>query len=738
MSLDPVSADPVSAPRPSGADRISRRLLALYGTSVMLSASLLFMVQPMVARMVLPTLGGSPATWTTCMVFFQLMLLLAYLYVHVTALILSRRAQSVLHVLLLLAAMLSLPFALPRELPGDASPVGWLAMALTSSIGLPFFAVAGTAPLLQRWFAGVTGREPYFLYAVSNAGSLVGLLSYPFVVERTLTLAEQVMLWTAGFAALTFGIAACAFTLRQAWTPATAIARGRETAAPPVSARQRAAWLILSFVPSSLLLGVTTKLTTDMAAVPLLWVVPFSLYLITFIVAFSHLAPRIEPWTTRVAAPLLLVTITTLFVVPGATWALALHLLTFTVIAMMCHGELAARRPHPSALTGYYLVLAAGGALGGLFNALVAPVIFTTVAEYPLVLALAAFLRPPPRWRHARLEPLGMVVGVPLMLFAFGVVVWALGVGEVAFSPLMITLALAAALVLVFANRTIGFAQALAVAVAVFTLTPPQAGSHTVYAERSFFGVYRVTQDDPPTVRRLLHGTTVHGREKLNDSRCEPTSYYHRSGPIGQVFTEWPRRAGRVAVIGLGAGELACYAAPGSEWTFFEIDEAVERIARDPSLFSFLQRAPSAPSIVIGDGRLKLAETVPGTFDIVVVDAFSSDAIPVHLLTREFVAIALERLRPDGLLAFHISNRHLDLAPVLAAAAASLQAETWEQQHTPTHEDAIASRWVVISRPGTLIQAATDPRWQRLSGGTTLWTDDFSNILQVWRPTSAP
>jgi hypothetical protein len=717
----------------------TRAPLALFAAAVLLSAALLFVVQPMFARMVLPMMGGTPATWTTCLLFFQLTLLLGYFYVHVTSTRLSERAQVAVHVLLLLTVAGLFPIAAPAAaMPHREAPTVWLLSTLATSVGLPFLAVSGTAPLLQRWYARASGRDPYFLYAASNLGSLVGLLGYPLVVERALTLSGQRRVWSAGFAVLTVLIAACAATV---WWRQTG-SRGPDVAtaaspARPVRAVDRAWWLALALVPSSLLLGVTTHVSTDVAAAPLLWVVPLAIYLVTFIAAFAAPPPISHLWIARLTPVAIVAAL--IAIVLGTSWrvGLVVHLTAFAVVALACHRELSERRPDADGLTQYFLLISVGGALGGILNAVVAPALFSQIAEYPLMLAVAAALRPAPAWRGGRREPLAAVVGVPLLVFAVLTAVWSAGLAVGAGLAANTTgFWFAAAMALTATNRRSAFALAVAIAVAAHWMLPPRSGGHVIFAARSFFGVHRVTESADGSIRSLTHGTTLHGWERQGAERCEPTSYYHPDGPIGQLFRQRRVGADDVAVIGLGAGGLVCYAPPGGRWRFLEIDPLVERIARDPALFTFLQRAAGSVDVVIGDGRIDLAEIAAGSLDTVVIDAFSSDAVPVHLLTREFVRLALERIRPGGHVVFHVSNRYLDLAPVVAAAAASLGAGALEQVYETTSPDALSSRWLVVARPAAVAALAADRRWRPPPAGGPVWTDDFSNILDVvgWRP----
>jgi hypothetical protein len=709
----------------------------LFALAVLLSAVLLFAVEPLFARMVLPRLGGTPATWTTCLVFFQASLLVGYVYVHLLSSRVTPRAQVGIHAALLVLAVLTLPVTLPPDSSvTPARPLMWLLMALVTSVGLPFVALSATAPLVQRWFAFSTGADPYFLYAASNAGSLIGLLSYPFLIEPTLALNAQQRIWSAAMVAATGLIISCGVLAARRDMGAVAAVGPRadrdESTRPTWTDQIR--WLVLSALPSSLLLGVTLHISTDVAAAPLLWVLPLALYLLTFIVAFSARATLSHIWVRRFAPLAILAAILAIVFGPPWIWSLPIHLVSFTAIALVCHLELAARRPAARHLTVFYLWLSLGGAVGGLFNALIAPQLFTQVIEYPMVLALAAVARPSPDWPRRRPESLVMLVALPLFLFTVVALAWgAGGIPGISAASVVTSFWLLAAVPLAFSTRTAPFALAITAVLLSHTLLPRQPGTRQLFAARSFFGVHRVTVDSPPTVHRLFHGTTLHGWQAVEArARCEPTGYYHRVGPIGQVFETLGPRVHDIGVIGLGAGALACYGRAETTLTFFEIDRTVERIARDPALFTHLANARGAVRVEIGDGRITLAAAPPGSFDVIVVDAFSSDAIPTHLLTREFVEMAAARLRPPGLLAFHISNRHLNLGPVLAATAGAAGLSAADQYHSPALADANPSRWMVVGREdGWWPLVTADSRWRSGMPGARVWTDDFSNILDV-------
>jgi hypothetical protein len=491
------------------------------------------------------------------------------------------------------------------------------------------------------------------------------------------------------------------------------------------------------------MLGVTSYLSTDIAAVPLLWIVPLALYLVTFIVAFGRGSARAAAIAGRVL-PLLMLPIALVFVgrlgIP-LKLAIALHLLTFVAAGLACHGALAAARPNTDHLTEFYLWIAFGGMLGGLFNSLVAPVVFTGIAEYPIALIAACLLRPAmsmtASWRDRRV----VAIGLPLAIGAASaaIVLWSNTAGPSA-KMFVALLGIPALLAFTLSRKPIPFAAALALMVFSGQLSNGGYGA-VEYAERTFFGVYRVRVDRQEGYRFLLHGTTLHGVQRLDPARRrEPVAYYHRTGPVGEALQQLPAAArARVGVIGLGTGGLATYARPGQQWVFYEIDPAVERIARDTRFFTYLADCGAACSVVLGDARLSIIREPERAFDLIVIDAFSSDAIPIHLMTTEAIGVYVSRLRTGGALVFHISNRHLVLAPVLtrlAAAHGLVAVRRNEVLAKVTNDGKIPSEWMVMTRTredlGPLSQ---DGRWQTpgVPTSTPLWTDDFSNILSVLR-----
>ena len=734
-------------------------MIVLFSVAAFSGAALLFILELMFSRMVLPLLGGTASVWTTCLLFYQFVLLAGYAYSHLLPGALGLRRHAVLHVVLLLLSLLLLPVRVRHELglPSAENPAGWLLVLLTASIGLPFLLVSSTAPLLQRWLAATQRPEsvdPYFLYAASNAGSLIALLMYPTVLEPALRLGTQARAWSLGYTILGGLLAVCAgWALRHLpESPARPLTHEPSPVRPAAATNlERLRWTALALVPSSLLLGITSYLTADIAAVPLLWVIPLVVYLLTFILTFARRPPL--PHSAMLRLQPILVVPLVVFLFWGAYLTsprlMPMHLAAFFVTAMVCHGELARTRPPAGRLTEFYLYIALGGALGGAFNVLVAPVLFTTVLEYPLMLVAACALRPSsgaaPRPGVGRLRLATLIVAdVVLILFAiqfqkgFG---FDLQPDAPAIAGAVVISCLVAVLCYAEQRRALRLAGALGsvvvAAVMVRALRPD-----IVLAGRNFYGVHEVTEGRNG-IRYLLHGTTVHGAQVTDPSRRrEPTAYYSREGPLGDVFRVWPGGpTRRVAVIGLGTGSAAAYARAGDRWVFYEIDPAIERIALDRSLFTFLSDAPGEVQTRLGDGRLLLGREQAAAYDLILLDAFSSDAIPVHLLTVEAMELYLRKLAPDGLVLFHLSNRFLDVEPVVAGLVRELGLEgrvrrdlrlTAARQRRGEN----GSIWAVVARPGRLPSALDErPAWEVLdtTGPVTPWTDDYSSIIGLVR-----
>jgi hypothetical protein len=732
--------------------------LIAFTVTLFLSAALLFAVQPMVAKMILPLLGGAPSTWITCMLFFQTALLAGYAYAHWSTAWLGPRRQSVVHLLLLGLSLFVLPVALPGGwTPGSTgNPAGWLLLVLVVSVGLPFFVLSSTGPLLQQWFTTTphaSARDPYFLYRASNLGSMLALLAYPVLIEPRLRLADQGDVWAGAYLGLVVLTLVCAVARWrapvEAATAAGAVPFPASTGdAPsdtvvvpsaPVTAGRRCRWVLLAFVPSIFMLAVTTHITTDIAAVPLLWVIPLALYLLSFIVVFSP-RPTILSALMKQAQPFLILDLV-LFIVLGVTQPVVLvvaaNLLAMFVSALVCHGRLADDRPPSARLTEFYLWIALGGALGGVFSAVVAPLLFDSVIEYPLAIVLACLLRPGRDTGHDRrsrtldvLLPLG--VGVVFVGLA------ALG-HAVGFSSLVargVPLAVVVVICATFVSRPVRFGLAVG-AVLIAAAVSFSSANDTLYTDRTFFGVLRVERDEENRLHRLVHGNTLHGAQSTDPARrLEPLAYYE---PVGQVFGSLPGATSTsdVAVIGLGTGSLACFGRPAQHWTFYEIDPAVERLARDPKLFTYLRDCPPRSDVVLGDARRSLLKGPRGRFGVIVVDAFNSDSVPVHLLTREALALYLDRLADGGVIAVNVTNRYLDLKEVVGelagdAGLASLARDRIHISEAESEQGKAGSVWIVLARePADLAPLARDPEWVPLPDfpGSEVWTDDFSNLL---------
>jgi spermidine synthase len=733
-------ASPIAVPDPL--------VLALFFGALFMSALLLFIVQPMFAKMVLPTLGGSPAVWSVAMCFFQATLLGGYAYAHGLYRYAGLRLGIAVHLGLLGLATLALPLELAE---GWHGPAGdnihfWVLALFAASIGLPFFAISGNAPLLQAWFSK-TGhahaKDPYFLYGASNMGSLLALLCYPILVEPNFTLSAQSWGWSAAFVAMIALVGLCGIVAMMRGL--SHVGEGPALAAGPIAAvcwRDRLAWTGLAFVPSGLLVAVTSHITTDVAAAPFLWVVPLALFLLTFIITFQ-LKPILSRELMLAVQPAAVAAMVVSLQLPlGDYWPvlIAIHLVGFFVCAMVCHGELVRRRPQAGALTEFYLWMSFGGALGGLFTGLIAPQIFSSVIEYPLMIVLALLARPHVWPLNGRNAGLAAALFAAIVVLAAGPKLFA-GVEFVETAPqlyIVIFIGLAVAMILARSQPYRLMALVLATLVTGHVLTPELAKGDNY---RGFFGVNKVINTPDGAFRLLQHGTTLHGAIRTSEVRAgqkpEPLTYYHQAGPFADAIAA-KRRMGRVesvGVVGLGTGSLACYARPGEKWRFYEIDPIVIDLARDPQLFTFLSRCAPQADIVQGDARLKLQGDPDGRFDLLVIDAFSSDAIPVHLITREAVQLYLRKLKSNGLVAFHISNRNMKLSPVLAALAQDLglsslmryggkTASLRDTYKTPAHV-------VVIARSQKDLRAlAAMPEWRRLAiSDWRVWTDDYSNVL---------
>jgi SAM-dependent methyltransferase len=669
--------------------------MMLHATVIMLSALLLFLVQPLIARLILPWFGGSAAVWATCMLFFQTLLLAGYAYAHGTNARCSPRAQAVLHTLLLAAAVASLPIA-PEERwkpTGAEEPISAILLLLLASVGLPYFLLSATSPLVQAWFARVRpGENPYRLFAASNLASLVALVGYPFAVEPWLSNREQVSAWSWLFAV--FAVLCAVLAWRSVRGPVAGRAALAAAPAPAPRAADYALWLALSAAGSAMLLAVTNHITQNVAAIPLLWLAPLTLYLLTFILAFEGG----RAWRIEIGWSFVLVWIA------GMAWLLAdasrqfdlalqlgMWLSGLFVACLFCHGELYRSRPHERHLTAFYLTISAGGALGGVMVAVVAPLAFDAYYELGIALIAVAFLA---ALRFAALGRFARAASLVALLGASGCA----------------------------AYDALRFQR------------------DVIYSERNFYGVLRVkeygTPGAPNHLRRLLHGVIMHGEQYMDPSRRhQPTTYYQASSGIGAAIAA--RAKGppmRVGVVGLGAGTLAAWGRKGDVYRFYDINPKVLEVAR--THFSYLAESDARIELALGDARLVLEREPPQQFDILAVDAFSSDAIPVHLITKEALAVYLRHVKPDGIVAFHVSNRFLDLVPVVARIArengahAVVVYDTAEEGSDKTQTD-----WVLVSRDAGALDApeiraaGAEPAEERADWRT--WTDDYSNLIQI-------
>lgn len=736
---------------------LARSSRPLFLITILTGSFLLFLVQPMIARMALPRLGGAPAVWNSAMLVYQALLLAGYAYAHRLTREPARR-QATIHIALFAVALLWLPLGLAGlQPPADGSPIFWVPWLLIASIGPLFFVVAAQAPLMQRWYA-LSGNEgePYALYAASNIGSFAGLIAYPLIVEPFTTLASQKWIWSGIYLALMALVAICALQLwrNSANTPdAPKIAEERSH----IGWKRRLYWIALAAVPSGLMLSTTSHLTTDLMAMPLLWVIPLGIYLLSFSVAFAD--DRIfANIFTRMAPVVLVIAGSFVFIVWGkaAINGMVASLSLLFVVAVSLHAEMYRTRPAPSELTSFYLMMSVGGVVGGLFCAILAPLVFNWTWEHPILILAAAVLLP--KVGLITLDHKNRKIVVTMVVL--GIIALALAVYGVLAEPAEITVTkvVLASAIMAIGIVTAGFRLPFLLSVAALLTINGGWSNFTKSTDgsrmRSYFGTYTVT--DSGNARWLMHGTTMHGMQ-LRDEPTRPISYYPATSGVGISLTKAPELYGPTAsigVVGLGTGTLACYRKPGQYWQFFEIDPLVIEIARERKIFSFLDRcAPDVP-ITLGDARLTLAQVPQGKFDMLALDAFSSDSIPLHLLTKEAFATYSRALKPDGLLLVHISNRYIDLNPVVAAEA---KANGWHaalRHDSPT--DALmkkgdrASQWIALSRDPKKLAELTGKvqkiknryyiadQWLALDppGDTDPWTDDYASVLphlSLWK-----
>lgn len=729
----------------------------IFTITLILSAFLLFSVQPMFGKMILPLLGGTPGVWNTAMVFFQAMLLGGYAYAHLTTKYLNVRAQAVLHVILLGLCVFVLPIAIPEgwtHPPTMDNPTPWLLGLMALAVGGPFFVLAGTAPMLQRWFSTTDhpdSQNPYFLYAASNLGSMAALIGYPLVIEPLIGLHEQSHVWMYGYITLIALIAGAGLMSGRTTVAKPAYDPHQPANSTVPDNKMRLMWLLLAFIPSSLMIGVTTFITTDIASVPLIWVVPLALYLLTFIIVFSRFnrlsLARCHHWQCIAmifVAIFLLRDITSIKML-----SVIIHLTAFFLSVLTCHLALAQRKPTPQHLTEFYLIMSLGGVLGGAFNTFVAVYLFPLPLEYALMMCIALFV---PvivgqiELRKAEFVHCKNIIAMTLMAALAAFV-----------TPNMISVATIMIVVIFMSLFLLLRYKGVFVAtlVTMIALDPGYSWTQldtTRFIERNFFGVVRVVDSDSGNARTLMHGTTLHGTQALSEKyRLSPLSYYAASSPGGQVFgilSELDQKPQNVAILGLGAGSVACFPSPDRHFTFYEIDPAILKVAMNKELFTYLSDCGSPYDVVMGDARLKMVEAPDHSFDMIFMDAFSSDSIPVHLLTKEAFDLYFRKLKPDGFIVIHISNRFMDLRPVLMAAADLMDARIWFNTNrgrvlSEANLQILPSSFGLMTR-STNVDSVIEThftQWFQIEQTESFrpWTDDYANITSLlWRKILEP
>ncbi|MEQ1511353.1 MAG: fused MFS/spermidine synthase [Lysobacteraceae bacterium] len=720
----------------------AHRLLFL--ATICIGSLLLFLVQPMIARMVLPRLGGTPAVWNSAMLVYQALLLAGYGYAHWLGR-LAARQQAVIHITMFCIAGLMLPISLNGAQPdGGSNLVLWVPWLLLTSIGPLFFVVSAQAPLMQRWFALSGGGDPYVLYAASNLGSFTGLLAYPLVVEPLMQTGTQSWLWSVGYMAVALLSLVCVLYLPRG---AAALSMQSATTAAP-GRRITLYWIVLAAIASGVMLSTSLHLTTDVAAVPLLWVIPLGLYLLSFSVAFAG-NRELPELVAKVAPLLLLIAGFTVFL--GSFSSPFIVVCNLFVIACVLHSRMFDSRPAPEHLTHFYLAMSIGGVLGGLFCALLAPLIFDWTYEYPILLAAAALVvgdQPLSRRTETFWRRYGRSIAIPMIILAAGLSLSAVASWELFSIPHRMRIMTGVVIALICAvscGHRILFSGML-----VVTMLSMNGWNtlHDTWVEgrmtRSYFGIYSIKPVDDKAII-LFHGTTMHGAQSRKPSiQLVPQTYYTPSSGIGLTMSAMTALFGekaRIGVMGLGTGSLSCYSRPGQRWKYYEIDPVVETIARDERYFTYISRCMPDMEVVIGDARLTIASEPPDSADLLVVDAFTSDAVPVHLLTREAFDTYRRHLAPNGLLAFHISNRFLDLKPVLSSAAESGWTARLRKAREPREDEKemvfTSSDWVVMSPdPKTIamLEKATGHEyWTALpqNPGFERWTDAYSSLLPL-------
>jgi hypothetical protein len=749
-------------------------VLATYGLAIFTGSFLLFLIQPMVGKILLPVLGGAPAVWTTCMLFFQAALLAGYLYADKAIKKLGCEKQSVIHLMLMVLGFITLPLDIEFVNLNQASqqPVSWLFARLTLSIGFLFFLIAANAPMLQRWYSQ-TGQkdsdDPYFLYSASNAGSLLALLAYPFLFEPFSNLTTHKMVWSAIYVLQVIFVFFAAYILWEKAIIASARTRLEdEIQAGMLNWKSIFKWILWGFIPCSAMLAVTTHIATDIASGPMLWIFPLSIYLISFILVFAG-NPRFRDicWDRQMLPMAALTAIMYFFSLNQPVWfVIPLHLYFLFTICMAFHGRLAIDRPVPALLNSFYVWMSVGGILGGIFNGIIAPHVFNTQLEYILTAVIAVFSA---TFAYATNEDeefsswheafVFTVICLVLLTFA--------KFNELSADKLFSWLGFMATLsVFIIVHLFYRFRKAAGILFALgvlLSLNHLTSNSRIIKIDRSFFGIHKITRISTDGVtcdpdlkidgvedifHCLSHGTTLHGVERKVDVRpIFPLSYYSREGPVGDVFRTGliNRRAEKVGIVGLGCGTIAWYGRSWQQFDFYEIDPMVVSIASNPEYFTYLSRSKAKIRMIVGDARVKLRQAPDHEYDMLILDAYSSDSVPVHLLTLEAFAMYKRKIKPDGLIVLHISNRYFKLSPVVARILSQLQLHSLEKFDDPKNyslkydwydEIQLSKSFWVAASPDLqrVSQLKIFPGWKsmKINHAYSIWTDDYANLLQVY------
>lgn len=778
----------------------------VFSLTLLVSSFLLFLVQPMIGRMLLPSLGGTPAVWNACVLFFQAILLGGYAWAHYGPPKLGVRNHMLVHLALLAGVCFLLPMQFVEDwaVPVDGNPLGWLIGQLVLCVGLPFFVISSSAPLLQRWF-GLLGddgdSEPWFLYAISNTGSLVALVSYPFLFERYFGLTDQGWFWAFGFMLLAIlfivcGIVTLKFAPDERLTRSTSEQLSLDEDSGPLQWSQRLRYIILAAIPSSLMLGVTTIVSTDVGSFPLMWSIPLALYLLTFVFVFAKRTLIPHQWLIYVLPILLLLMPLISLIDAGRNpiQLIAIHFGVFFIVAMVCHGELSRRRPPVSQLTEFYLMMSIGGVVGGAFNTLIAPIAFDGIFEYPLMLIAACWILPMRRsqavdgqsskdfYRGSRsIHGIAKQIGVqPFLVAACLAVAWLiLGAVEV---PTLARIVLGFGIPAAVCYTIIESPKRFAICYTCLALACPGLMSirEVISKERGFFGVNEVALIEDGQFRILINGQTIHGKQRTDQaSNPDPLSYFHKDGPIGDVFELYGTEQTQFATVGLGIGSLAAYCQPGQTLDFFEIDPVVCKIAQDERYFNFLSSAQGEVNLILGDARIQLdliresmvnasnsksrpAITPVGyspvkannsdrevegssgnrnyVYDLMIMDAFGSDAVPIHLMTVEAVRLYLELLKEDGLLVFHVSSKFIDFEPLGVGISEHFGLSSAIKVDLPSSAEQEMGRnpciYIVMSRDGDLVSEFLESGrgWREMDSSEKLiWTDEHANVLDLMK-----